>query len=56
MYGGLRIFPEDWDDTEWLNTCGLEGEFIHDSYEGFSEEYRLWEYRGGKGRIFRNLR
>ncbi|MDA1207464.1 MAG: hypothetical protein O2858_07290 [Proteobacteria bacterium] len=37
--GDYGYFPEDWDDTEWLNTCGMEGDFIHDNYEGFSEEY-----------------
>ena len=40
--GDYGSFPEDWDDTEWLNTCGLEGAFIHDNYEGFSEEYTSW--------------
>ena len=40
--GDYGSFPEDWDDTEWLNTCGLEGGFLHDNYEGFSEEYRSW--------------
>ena len=40
--GDYGSFPEDWGDTEWLNTCGLEGDFIHDNYEGFSEEYLSW--------------
>ena len=41
--GDYGYFPEDWDDTEWLNTCGLEGEFIHDSYAGFRDEYFRWD-------------
>ena len=39
--GGGVDFEEDWDDTQWLNICGMEGEFIHDSFEGYSEDYRL---------------
>ena len=54
--GDYGSFPEDWDDTEWLNTSGMEGEFIHDSYEGFSEEYRLWNTEEVREEYFENLR
>jgi len=40
--GDYGSFPEDWDDTEWLNGAYGDGDFIHDSYEGFSEEYVSW--------------
>ena len=54
--GDYGYFPEDWDDTEWLNTCGLEGDFIHDNYEGFSEEYVLWNSEEAREEHFENLR
>ena len=54
--GDYGSFPEDWDDTEWLNTCGLEGAFIHDNYEGFSEEYRLWNTQQLREEYFEDLR
>ena len=54
--GDYGSFPEDWDDTEWLNTCGMEGDFIHDSYEGFIEEYRLWDTEKIKEEYFEDLR
>lgn len=54
--GDYGSFPEDWDDTEWLNTGGVEGEFIHDSYEGFSEEYRLWNTDKVREEYFEDLR
>ena len=41
--GDYGCFPENWDDTEWLNTCGMEGDFIHDSYAGFRDEYFPWD-------------
>ena len=41
--GDYGCFPENWDDTEWLNTCGMEGDFIHDSYAGFLDEYSRWD-------------
>ena len=40
--GDYGSFPEEWDDTEWLNGAYGDGDFIHDSYEGFSEEYVSW--------------
>jgi len=49
-------FPEDWDDTEWLNGAYGDGEFIHDSYEGFSEEYRLWNTQQLREEYFEDLR
>ena len=54
--GDYGCFPEGWDDTEWLNTSGVEGEFIHDSYEGFSEEYRLWNTEQLREEYFEDLR
>ena len=54
--GDYGCFPEGWDDTEWLNTCGLDGDFIHDSYEGVSEGYVLWDSEGVKEEHFENLR
>ena len=54
--GDYGSFPEDWDDTEWLNICGMEGEFIHDSYEGFSEEYMRWDIDEVRAEHFENLR
>ena len=54
--GDYGSFPEDWGDTEWLNTCGLDGDFIHDSYEGFIEEYRLWNTEKIKEEYFEDLR
>ena len=54
--GDYGSFPEDWDDTEWLNTCGLEGAFIHDNYEGFSEEYMLWNTDEVREEYFEDLR
>ena len=41
--GDYGCFPENWDDTEWLNTCGMEGDFIHDDYAGFRDEYSRWD-------------
>ena len=54
--GDYGSFPEDWDDTEWLNTCGLEGDFIHDSYEGVSEGYVLWDSEEAREEHFEDLR
>jgi len=54
--GDYGCFPEDWDDTEWLNTCGMEGEFIHDSFEGYSEDYRLWNTHEVREEYFEDLR
>ena len=54
--GDYGSFPEDWDDTEWLNTCGLEGDFIHDNYEGVSEGYVLWNSEEAREEHFENLR
>jgi hypothetical protein len=54
--GDYGCFPENWDDTEWLNTCGMEGDFIHDSFEGASEEYRLWNTEEVREEHFENLR
>lgn len=52
-YGG---FPEDWDDTMWLNTCGMDGDFIHDSLEGFSEKYIPWDTEQVRAEHFEDLR
>lgn len=54
--GDYGSFPEDWDDTEWLNGGYGDGEFIHDSYEGFSEEYRLWNTDKVREEYFEDLR
>jgi len=54
--GDYGSFPEDWDDTEWLNGGYGDGEFIHDSYEGFSEEYRLWNTEQVREEYFEDLR
>ena len=54
--GDYGSFPEDWDDTEWLNICGMEGEFIHDSFEGYSEDYRLWDTGEVREEYFEDLR
>ena len=54
--GGRVDFEEDWDDTEWLNICGIEGEFIHDSFEGYSEDYRLWNTDEVREEYFEDLR
>ena len=54
--GDYGSFPEDWDDTEWLNGGYGDGEFIHDSYEGFSEEYRLWNTEQLREEYFEDLR
>ena len=54
--GDYGSFPEDWDDTEWLNICGMEGEFIHDSFEGYSEDYRLWNTDEVREEYFEDLR
>ena len=54
--GDYGSFPEDWDDTEWLNTCGLEGDFIHDSFEGYGEDYRLWNTDEVREEYFEDLR
>ena len=54
--GDYGCFPENWDDTEWLNTCGMEGDFIHDSFEGFSEQYWLWNTEEVREEHFENLR
>jgi len=54
--GDYGSFPEDWGDTEWLNTSGIDGEFIHDNYEGFSEEYRLWNTDAVREEYFEDLR
>ncbi len=54
--GGGVDFEKDWDDTEWLNTCGMEGEFIHDSFEGYSEDYRLWNTDEVREVYFEDLR
>ena len=54
--GDYGSFPEDWDDTEWLNICGMEGEFIHDSFEGYSEDYRLWDTDEVREEYFEDLR
>ena len=54
--GDCGSFPEDWDDTEWLNGGYGDGEFIHDSYEGFSEEYRLWNTEQLREEYFEDLR
>ena len=54
--GDHGYFPDDWDDTESLNTCGLEGDFIHDRYEGFSEEYQLWNTEELRDEYFEDLR
>jgi len=54
--GGGVDFEEDWDDTQWLNICGMEGEFIHDSFEGYSEDYRLWNTHEVREEYFEDLR
>lgn len=54
--GDYGSFPEDWDDTEWLNGGYGDGEFIHDSYEGFSEDYRLWNTEQLQEEYFEDLR
>ena len=54
--GDYGCFPEDWDDTEWLNTCGLEGDFLHDSYESVSEGYVLWNTDEVREEHFEELR
>lgn len=54
--GGGVNFEEDWNDTEWLNICGMEGEFIHDSFEGYSEDYRLWNTHEVREEYFEDLR
>ena len=54
--GDYGSFPGDWDDTEWLNTSGMEGEFIHDSFEGYSEDYRLWNTDEVREEYFEDLR
>ena len=54
--GDYGSFPEDWDDTEWLNGGYGDGEFIHDSYEGFSEEYRLCNTDKVREEYFEDLR
>ena len=54
--GDYGSFPEDWEDTEWLNGAYGDGEFIHDSYEGFSEEYRLWNTQQLREEYFEDLR
>lgn len=54
--GGGVDFEEGWDDTQWLNICGMEGEFIHDSFEGYSEEYRLWNTDEVRQEYFEDLR
>ena len=54
--GGGVDFEEDWDDTQWLNICGMEGEFIHDSFEGYSEDYRLWNTDEVREEYFEDLR
>jgi len=54
--GDYGYFPEDWDDTEWLNRDFGNGDFIHYSYEGFSEEYQLWNSEEAREEYFENLR
>ena len=54
--GGGVDFEEDWDDTQRLNICGMEGEFIHDSFEGYSEDYRLWNTDEVREEYFEDLR
>ena len=54
--GDYGSFPEDWDDTEWLNHGYGDGEFIHDSYEGFSEDYVLWDSEEAREEYFEDLR
>jgi hypothetical protein len=54
--GDYGCFPEDWDDTEWLNHGYGDGEFIHDSYEGFSEDYVLWDSEEAREEYFEDLR
>ena len=54
--GGGVNFEDDWNDTEWLNVCGMEGEFIHDSFEGYSEDYRLWNTHEVREEYFEDLR
>ena len=49
-------FPEDWDDTEWLNRGYGDGEFIHNSDEGFSEEYCPWHTEEVREEYFETLR
>ena len=34
----------------------MEGDFIHDNYEGFSEEYQLWNSEEAREEHFENLR
>ena len=54
--GDYGSFPEDWYDTEVLSTCGLEGEFVHGSFEGFSEGYELWNSEEAREEYFEDLR
>ena len=54
--GDYGSFPEDWDDTEWLNGAYGDGEFIHHSYEGFIEEYQLWNTQQLREEYFEDLR
>jgi len=56
LFEGMGEYLDDWIDTEWLNTCGLEGEFIHDRFEGFSEEYEPWYSEEARAEYFERLR
>ena len=55
MIGGVD-FGEDWDDTTWLNIPPMEGEFIHDGFEGYSEDYCLWNTDEVREKYFEDLR
>ena len=54
--GDYGCFPENWDDTEWLNICGMEGDFIHDGYAGFRDEYSRWDTEEVRDEHFEELR
>lgn len=56
FFEGMGEYLDDWTDTDWLNTCGLEGEFIHDRFEGFSEEYEPWYSDEARTEYFERLR
>ena len=53
--GGVS-FEEDWYDSEMLNTFLTEGDFIHDDFEGYSEDYCLWDTDEAKEQYFEDLR
>ena len=56
MIRGGVSFEEDWYDTEMLNTFLTEGDFIHDDFEGYSEDYCLWDTDEAKEQYFEDLR